>query len=174
VSQIRPAASHTGPAFAVGSGFDVYPVVWKVFREAGVALRGSEPATLGLDPEPETLRQWNLDNLNGYWRRWADGASRGKPPTSPFTPSRWVRAWAVLGAPRLHRTLATAEVISKEQAGVYAMDTFGPRWSRVIDDALAYWRAEPEPPGPSASERLADAAAFVREVIRSANAIAGS
>lgn len=172
VSQVRPAASHTGPGFAVGSAFDVNPVVWKTFKDHGIARRGPAPADLELDPEPETLRQWNVDNLNGYWRRWADAASRGKPPAKSFTPSRWVRAWAVLGPPRLHHTVLTGEVISKEQAGLYAMDTFGPRWRPVIADALAYWRAEPEPPGPPASERLVDAAAFVRKVIRSANAIA--
>ncbi|CAA9243563.1 MAG: hypothetical protein AVDCRST_MAG50-1780 [uncultured Acidimicrobiales bacterium] len=171
VSRIRPAASHTGPAFNVGSAFDVNPVVWKVFHERGIALRGPQPAELGLDPEPHTLRKWNLDNLNGYWTRWADMAARGQAPVKPLTPSRWVRAWGVLGAPRLHRTVATGEVISKEEAGAYALETFGPRWKRVVDDALAYWRGEPEPAGPAASQRLADAGAFMREVVRSANAI---
>ena len=35
----------------------------------------------------------------------------------------------VLGSPRLHRTVVTGEVISKETAGEYALDVFGDRWS---------------------------------------------
>lgn len=77
VSQITPIASHNGIAFECGSGFDVNPVVWKTFADHGIALRGPEPSELGLDPEPHLLRQWNLDNLNSYWRRYATSLMSG-------------------------------------------------------------------------------------------------
>src|SRR5262249_6437198 len=48
----------------------------------------------------------------------------------------------VLGAPRLHRTVVEGDIISKEEAGEYALAAFGDRWGPVIDEALAYWRGQ--------------------------------
>ena len=62
---------------------------------------------------------------------------------SPFGRADWT-AWGVLGAPRLHCTIATGEVISKEAAGEYALSEFGPQWQPLIREALCYWREEPE------------------------------
>ena len=50
----------------------------------------------------------------------------------------------MLAAPRLHCTIATGEVISKDAAGEYALSEFGPQWQPLIREALCYWREEPE------------------------------
>jgi hypothetical protein len=42
----------------------------------------------------------------------------------------------VLGVCRLHYTLATGRITSKEGAGVYALATFPPRWQRIIHECL--------------------------------------
>lgn len=42
----------------------------------------------------------------------------------------------VLGVVRLHYTLATGQITSKEKAGLYALETFPERWHGVIDEAL--------------------------------------
>jgi hypothetical protein len=68
VSEIVPVAHHTGVSFGTGpAGSDVSPVAWKVLADRGIAVRGVDPASLGLDPQPEQLRAWNLGNLDGYW-----------------------------------------------------------------------------------------------------------
>lgn len=108
VTQITPTASHHGITFERGAAFDLNPVVWKTFVERGIALRGLEAGDLGLDPEPHLLRQWNIDNLNGYWRSCATAAMNGRPPLKPRMPARWATSWTVLGPPRLHHTVATA------------------------------------------------------------------
>jgi hypothetical protein len=145
LSEIVPVAAHTGVHFASGEAFDVNPVVWKVFRERGIALRGPEPAALGLDDQPDLLREWNLDNLATYWRRWGESASRGRGLWSHRLRYgwAWMVAWGVLGAPRLHCTVATGQVIGKLSAGDYALRTFPERWHELIRTALAYWRREP-------------------------------
>ncbi len=137
VTEIVPIASHTGHLFHVGSGFDVNPVTWKVLHDRGIAVRGPDPATLGLDPQPELLRPWNLANLESYWRPWAEGLLRRPVARARFRP-RWTTAWGVLGPPRLHHTVATGEVLAKEEAGAYALDTFDRRWHPLIREALAY------------------------------------
>lgn len=169
VSEIQPLVSHTGVELAVGAAFDVNPVVWKVLSEAGIAIRGPEPASLGLDPQPELLRRWNEDNLGSYWRRWADAAAAGRPPMSRLVPARWTTAWGVLGPPRLHHTIATGEVISKEAAGEYALAAFDERWHPIVHEGLAFLRDEPADPAFADREtRHRAAGAFAHAVIESA------
>src|SRR5438876_1002375 len=77
-------------------------------------------------------------------------------------------AWGVLGAPRLHHTIATGEVISKEAAGEYALDVFPPRWHPLIEEALAYWRGVPYRHEFSRAERARLTSEFVLEVAAAA------
>jgi predicted nucleotidyltransferase len=145
VSEIRPLASHTGYRFARNRAFDVNPVTWKVLAERGLAVRGPEPSELRLDPEPAILRQWNLDNLAGYWRSWGKAMSRGRSKLSSqalrYSPA-WAVGWGTLGAPRLHCTIATGEVIGKRGAGEYALRTFDEEWHSVIRLGLSWWERD--------------------------------
>lgn len=168
VSEIVPVASHTGVGFTTGkAGSDVSPVAWKVLAERGITVRGPEPSSLPLDPQPDLLRSWNLHNLDGYWRPWASALERSPPGRFRLRP-RLSTAWGVLGASRLHHTIATGEVISKEAAGEYALDVFPQSWHELIADALAYWRHQPAVLGVSAERRRLLTAEFVREVIDTA------
>ena len=82
----------------------------------------------------------------------------------------------MLGAPRLHYTIATGGIATKEAAARYSLEIFEPRWHGLIEDALAFWRGEP----PSAryrrrpAGRRRDAAEFVVYVIDAANRLYGS
>lgn len=169
VTAIVPVCTHVGPAFRVGAGFDVNPVQWKTLADRGIAVRGAAPASLGLDTEPGALVEWNRRNLHGYWKPWAERLLRkGPPPAWHLTPRR-VTAWGVLGAPRLHRTITTGEVVSKEAAGEHALEAFDERWHPIVREGLAYWRGRPSPsPGVGGrSTRWSETGEFVLEVVRS-------
>ena len=171
VTAIRPLASHSGHQFWVGRGFDVNPVVWKNLAERGIAVRGPAPSELGLDCEPGRLRAWNLDNLDRYWSPWASTLLTAPTRTARFRP-RWTTAWGVLGAPRLHHTIATREVISKEAAGNYALEVFDRSWHPIIREGLAYWLGQPADPAFRAVRKRAQRTAeFVLEVVAAAHAL---
>lgn len=162
VSDIVPLATHVGAELLQGKG-DVNPVQWKVFAERGLAVRGPAASALGLDPEPATLVDWNRRNLETYWQPWAERLQRGPGVMQRYRP-RWVTAWGGLGAPRLHATITTGGVLSKEAAGEYALETFDTRWHPVIREGLAYWR---EQPPVSLDDRWAETSGFVLDVVRS-------
>lgn len=164
VSQIVPLATHVGVELKAGEG-DVNPVQWKVFAERGIAVRGPEPATLGLDPEADTLADWNRGNLRTYWQPWGERLQRHGPGLMQRYRPRWVTAWGVLGAPRLHATITTGEVIAKEAAGEYALRTFDARWHPVIEEGLAYWREQPA--RALEADRWQETAGFVLHVVGS-------
>jgi hypothetical protein len=139
VGRIVPVANAAGERFRSGAaGSGISPVDWKVLAERGIAVRGPEPGRLGLDPEPDRLRDWNLGNLRSYWRPWARDHARGGPRLRP----RWSTAWGVLGPARLLRTVATGDVVSKEAAGEYALAVLHRRWHPLVRYAMAYWREE--------------------------------
>ncbi|MBI2168649.1 MAG: DUF4111 domain-containing protein [Actinobacteria bacterium] len=56
--------------------------------------------------------------------------------------------WGVFGVCRLHATLATGEIVSKEAAGEYALDAFAPEWHPPVREALANWRGRASPRKP--------------------------
>ena len=145
VTEIVPLASHVGHEFQAGRGFDVNPVQWTTLARHGVAVRGPEPARLGLEPQPELLRRWNLDNLAAYWVPWAEATHRRVGPRWRAMP-RWSTAWGALGAPRLLHTIATGDVISKEEAGERSKASLDPAHHAIVDEGLAWWRDEPADP----------------------------
>lgn len=168
VSEIVPVASHVGHEFRTGrGGSEVNPVGWKVLAERGVTVRGPRPEALELDPQPAMLRSWNVANLEGYWRSWTATVTKASFRMRP----RWSTAWGVLGVPRLHHTIATGDVISKEAAGSYALDVFGRRWHPLVTDALAYWRQEASTLRLSPEDRRHQTCEFVTEVIDSAGGL---
>ena len=170
--EVTPLAGHVTGRFRAASreGFDVNPVTWYVLAHHGITLRGPDRDHLQVRTDQAELRAWVLDNLNSYWRRWAArvhplGLSiRGVPP-------RRLAASGVLGAPRLHYTIATGEIATKETAARYAIEMFEPRWHGLIEDAIAYWRSEPPPPPyrRHPHRRYHDAVDFVACVIDAAN-----
>ncbi len=170
-ADVVPIAAQVAEHFAVTPGrrTDVNPVTWHLLARHAIACRGPDPRTLDVHADDTELRAWTRGNLNDYWPWWAARTRHGRPLVGRLSPRRHAAA-GVLGAPRLHFTIATGEIATKERAGSYALETFAPRWHPLIRDALAYRRAEREPAyRPRAQERRRDAAAFVQTVVASAH-----
>lgn len=165
---VTPIASHVAERFSAGAGFDVNPVTWRTLDQRGIPICGPHPAQLGVHHDDAELRAWTLRNLDGYWRGWAD-AARGRGPTATLALLRRFAAWGVLGAPRLHFTVLTGEIATKEQAAQHSLEIFPPRWHPLIEEALAFWHGNPasgryrDP-----FRRRRDAAEFVTEVVDAA------
>ena len=160
VSEIRPLASHVGEQFVAWRSFDVNPVVWSELAGGGVALRGPEVSEWGLVPEPDAVAEWTRKNLRGYWVPLADGLDTRRLPLSPGNV-----AWLVCGTARMHATLTTGDIVSKEEAGRLARERF-PQHAAIIDVALAARGGErPQPPQtPPRNEWGARTFAVMREI----------
>jgi hypothetical protein len=172
VTEINPLASHTGTGFAIGHGFDVNPVGWHVLAHHGIPIRGPHPTALELRTDDHLLRSWTLGNLDAYWAPWAS-TILGRRSGRLHARWRWLTAWGVLGTARMHHTIATGNVIAKETAGDYALDTFALRWHPLIDEALAYRRDQPiREPAHGGAARVRETAAFAIGVIGDARTLA--
>jgi hypothetical protein len=122
-------------------------VTWHTLARYGVACRGPAPRDVEIWTDPEGLTAWTLGNLDSYWRRLLDRAGRLRSRWGVAALTPYVTVWVVTGVSRLHYTLATGDVTSKEGAGGYALQRFAPRWHRVVDEALRIRRADLAGPG---------------------------
>jgi Domain of unknown function (DUF4111) len=172
--EVTTLAAHVSGRFRIAprQGFDVNPVTWHTLARHGIPLRGPDPGRLRVHVDDAELRAWTVGNLNSYWRRWVRGARRSPLGGARVGPRR-LAASGVLGAPRLHYTIATGEIASKEAAAVYAFEVFDQGWRPLLEDALAWWRGGPPHPAyrRDAGRRRRDAADFVSCVIDAGTAL---
>jgi hypothetical protein len=140
-----PASAAPGPGVHEGrlhprGGRD--PVAWHTLARHGVRVRGPSSADLTVWTDRAALTAWCRGNLDDYWRRWYESAARPLSRRSLACLGSWGPAWAVLGVSRLHYTVATGEITSKDGAGRYAREVFPARWHPIIDECLRLRRGE--------------------------------
>ena len=117
---------------------------------------------------PAALSAWCRGNLAGYWRSWLARSSRLASRAGLVALGPWATVWVVGGVSRIHHTIATGEIISKEAAARYALETFPSRWHRVAGEALRIRRGEPGAGYRNPLARRRDVLAFGRMVVADA------
>jgi hypothetical protein len=121
---------------------DCNPVTWHTIAEHGIPCRGPVPADVGIWLNRAALLAWTLDNFDTYWRPLLRRARRFPDPWSMTAFTSYGAVWLVLGVCRLHCTLATGRIVSKEKAGCYGIETFPEPWHRALNEALRIRRAD--------------------------------
>lgn len=115
------------------------PVTWYELGVHGVVVRGAPIRDLRVPVDVEWLRSWMCGNLKAYWEPYAQRCAEGwanLPDDDPL--DAFPVTWMVLGAPRLHYTLATNQVTTKTGSGRYAVQMF-PAWSELVERVIQ-WR----------------------------------
>jgi hypothetical protein len=141
---------------------DAYdPVGWHELARHGVTVLGPPVTSLGVWTDDALLRAHTIDNLDGYWRVWAQRCATD----SELAAHEWTCAWVVPGATRLHHLLVTGEQTAKSMAVRWALGCYPERWHRVLRESLAIREGDPEREYGDPAERGADVAAFASYVV---------
>ena len=140
-AELRRAGADTTPFFYLDNG--ARELVWHAhcntaltrwtLREHGITLAGAPPAAV-VDPvDPDDLRAEARRKLRetADWAR----AARGEL-------TRWEQPYMVLSCCRMRYTLAHGRIVSKHEAGAWALHALDERWRPLIRTALAD-RADP-------------------------------
>jgi hypothetical protein len=177
-AQRRRGPSAHGGRFWAADYFALNPVTWHTLARHGVVCRGPQLENLGdgsVWTDTSGLVSWCLNNLESYWRRWHAQHARLLSRHGLASLGTWAPAWGVLGVSRLHYTIATGEITSKEGAGSYALETFPAQWHRVIQECL---RIRRRVGGASLYvnpfARRTDALAFMATVMEDARGLRGA
>lgn len=119
----------------------VNPVTWTTLAQHGITLRGPDARELPIHQDRAELTAWNLRNLDTYWHRTARMARQiPREAAAAFDPRKFV--WAILGPPRLHYTISTGRITTKDAAGEYALANFPSQWHGLIRAAIATHRGD--------------------------------
>jgi hypothetical protein len=125
---------HGKPEFPASRGRS--PLAWLVLSTAGIAVRGPRRQEVNIWADRTVLRTWARDRLLDHWRTWRERSAKPLTRHSLACLGSTSPTHAVLRTSQLHHVLTTGRVISKTSAGRYALETFGPRWHRLIGDCL--------------------------------------
>lgn len=112
------------------------PVTWHTLAEHGVTVRGPAATDVDIWTDPAALAAWQNTNLDEYWAAGLTRAATLFSKDGLFLLTDYATAWTVTGIARLHYTIATGAITSKDGAGRHALESFPEPWHRIVDEAL--------------------------------------
>jgi len=119
-----------------------HPVTWQTLSQSGVCCRGPAVTELEVWSDSAALAAWTNNNLNAYWQRMLEPGSWLTRRGGVAGLTDYACEWCVLGVSRLHYTLATGKITSKEGAGVHAQSALAAQWQLVIAESLRIRRGD--------------------------------
>lgn len=146
--------------------FDASSIDALELKQVGIRILGRDPAALPFTVDWNKLLAGMVNNVNTYWRRWAQRCSM---PFSLNYAGLYFKhgavEWGVLGISRIYFTLRERDVASKSAAGRYVLGTVPEKWHRVINEALRLRNAEIAPQYKSIIRRRNEALAYIGYMI---------
>jgi hypothetical protein len=134
---VGPVAFHVAGRFEFGDSHEVSPITWSILEHDALTVRGPSPTDLGVHADAAAVRAFSADNLVRYWASWASTIATVIEETDDDdTIEVNLLEWGVLGAARVHCAALTGRVVSKRDAGEYALEAFGVQWSGLVSLAL--------------------------------------
>ncbi len=161
--QINPYPCYHDGRMYRASRHDINPITWWMLKHRALTVFGPEPQSLGFAINWVDVRAYMITNLHTYWTVFAS------PTRSPVR-FLWLLTdsgvqWAVLGISRLLYGLREGDMISKSQAGEYALTQVPQKWHPLVHEALNIQRGTGLRTYRSAWPRARDTAAYVRYII---------
>lgn len=119
------------------------PDGWMLKKYGVPALPGG-PEGLPFEVDWGALLDGMKENLNTYWRKWAEDCRKPwRLKAAGLLARPAATEWAVLGISRLYYTFRERDVVSKAGAGAYALGALPERWHGIIREALRIRGGEP-------------------------------
>lgn len=137
------------------------PNVWWFMKHSCITLLGPRSEDLPFNIAWETVREWNKQFLQYYWRGWTHKLSNLLRLRNDE-----VINWSVLGICRLHYNLYQRDIATKEQAGQYALSILPEKYRRIVREALRIRTGEDNGLYLNPLKRAYDAAKFIDYMVQ--------
>lgn len=105
-----------------------------ILKTKGINILGPEKTTLHFDVHPQDLIDYVHTNMNTYWL--SQMKSMEKLLILPNEIVDGAIEWCILGMLRQYYTLKEHDIISKVEAGEYALQHLSERWHKIIKEAI--------------------------------------
>lgn len=118
--------------------FEINPVTWLCLAQHGIGVQSRPTQTLDISTDPASRQAFQVDNLRTFWEPWIEDSSKGLAcKARDGMVDAAVLAWGVLGNLRIACTFATGCIVSKSDAGRWALTRYPSDWYPVVQDALS-------------------------------------
>lgn len=143
---------------------DINSVTWWLLKNRTLAVVGSDK--LDFEVDWQKLRADMRENLNTYWARYTR-----EPARVGWLLSNYGVQWAVLGVLRQFYTFKENSIVSKTEAGEYALKQLPQQWHRLIQEAINLREPQPTSFYKFPIVRAWDALRFLRYLIPLCNSL---
>lgn len=127
-----PPHPHIHDGIVHPSGYhDINAVTWWILKHRGLAIVGPPPMQLDLKVDWDRLAADMHHNLHSYWARFTTD-----PRRIAWLLDDYGIQWTVLGVLRQFYSFRERAIISKIEAGRYALMHVDPRWHPLIHEAI--------------------------------------
>lgn len=158
--QVAPYPCYHDNRFHPHAYHDLNLVAWWMLKNRGIAVRGPATETLAFTVDWDQLIAEMRVNLNTYWRSWTR-----RPVRLALLLSDWGIQWTVLGVLRQFYTFRENAIISKVEAGQYALSCLPERWHPLVREAINIREAKADSYRRSRTARAMVAVRFLRYII---------
>jgi hypothetical protein len=117
--------------------FELAPITIKELTSHAVTVFGPKAEDLGLSMERESLRHFLYQNLNSYWKAWADRHAAFTKRKIFLLLLPQLTEWSLLGVARQLYTLRTGKITSKSEAGTFCLEHLPEKFHPIIREAIA-------------------------------------
>ncbi|RTQ95083.1 aminoglycoside adenylyltransferase domain-containing protein [Lysinibacillus telephonicus] len=117
----------------------INPITWWILRDKGISIIGPEIKSFHFDVNESDLVDYVLNNMNTYWLNRLNTIERFKRIAFLF-PNNLVERevqWSITGILRQFYTLRERGIISKVDAGKYALNYIPESWHAIIKEAIS-------------------------------------
>ncbi|KUP09211.1 hypothetical protein Q75_00850 [Bacillus coahuilensis p1.1.43] len=138
--------------------------------KSGISLKGNALVEYPYDVDWDIIVRDQVENVNTYWVNWKN---KGK---KPYTFNYFgllgisnLLEWGILGIARIYYSVREHDVVSKLEAGDYALQHVPKEWHPIILEALRIRKGIPHSLYSSALKRRHDTLRFMEYMIKECN-----
>jgi len=144
-------------------------VTWFMLKKYGITIVGNPPEHYIPYIDINDLVSYVKLNANTYWALWTQKASKNFSVDGILTLFGQKVEWGVLGIARLYYTMYEGDIVSKYEAGKYALEMVPPNFQRILKEAIRIRKGESKSYYRSPFKRRKDTVLFMRYMISQFN-----
>jgi predicted nucleotidyltransferase len=116
--------------------FELNLVTWYQLKNSAVTIRGFPANELGFSVSWDDLIAEMKNNMNTYWKKWIRKSSRLFSYDSILLLSPERIEWGVLGTARQYYSFNEGGIVSKTEAGRWALEKVPEKYHKILQEAL--------------------------------------
>ncbi|GIN91270.1 hypothetical protein J6TS1_06730 [Siminovitchia terrae] len=121
------------------SNHEINPITWWILKNKGIGIIGPNITSFHFDVDESDLANYVLTNMNTYWFNRMNTLKKFKR-IAPLLPNKFLDQelqWSITGMLRQFYTLREHEIISKVEAGKYAINHMPEIWHNIIKEVIS-------------------------------------